>query len=151
MSSVYDIPDKKTLDEIMASSYDIVVIDIYADWCQPCKYLAPKLNILAAKYSSPKVLFCKLNSETGLKQGIQGLPSIEFWVRGNGGQKQLYHTVLGADIDEIENTIAKIAPVSNSNAVASMPSTPAPNPQGFKYKTGSSGGSKQYKTYGKYT
>jgi len=146
MSAVYDIKDKKTLDEIMGSSYDIVIIDIYADWCQPCKFLAPKLDLLAAKYSSPKVLFCKLNSDTGLKPGIQGLPSIEFWVN-----KQLHHTVLGADINEIEATIAKLAPVANNNAVASMPSTPAPNAQGFKYKTGGSSGSTQYKTFGKYT
>lgn len=36
-----------------------VVIDLYADWCGPCKMLAPILEELEAEYEGVK--FCKVN------------------------------------------------------------------------------------------
>ena len=37
----------------------LVVIDLYADWCGPCRMLAPTLAELEAEY--PDVKFCKIN------------------------------------------------------------------------------------------
>lgn len=37
----------------------LVVIDLYADWCGPCKMLAPILNELEGEYTDVK--FCKVN------------------------------------------------------------------------------------------
>lgn len=37
----------------------LVVIDLYADWCGPCRMLAPVLNSLEEDY--PDVKFCKIN------------------------------------------------------------------------------------------
>lgn len=139
MSIVYEIKDKNDLSEVMSSNYNIIIIDIYADWCQPCKYLAPKMEQWAAKYSSPNVLFCKLNSETNLKN-IKGLPTVEFWVNGT-----LHHTVLGADVKKIESTLEKLIPTPN-------PSQTLPSPninEKFNYKYKSVTDTK-YKTFGKY-
>lgn len=41
------------------SSNGLVVIDLYADWCGPCKMLAPTLDELEKEY--PDVKFCKIN------------------------------------------------------------------------------------------
>ena len=108
MSVVFEITNQQTLAEVMNSTYDVVIIDIYADWCGPCKHLAPKLEDLAKQYSAPNILFCKLNSETGLKKSIKGLPTIEFWVNQNGS-KQLYKSVLGAGFPDIKKTLANLA------------------------------------------
>ncbi len=35
------------------------VIDLYADWCMPCKMLAPVLDELEGEY--PNIKFCKVN------------------------------------------------------------------------------------------
>lgn len=40
----------------------LVVIDLYADWCGPCKMLAPILSELESEY--PDVKFCKINVDT---------------------------------------------------------------------------------------
>ena len=149
MSVVYEIKDIKTYNEVMGSSYDIVIVDIYADWCGPCKYLAPKLEELAKQYSSPNILFCKLNSETGIKKEVKGLPTIEFWVSSQQGGKQLFHTVLGADFNEIKATLAKLAPPPQQAQQAQQQGVVQEAKTGFKNKSGNDG--RQYKTYKSYS
>ena len=39
------------------------VIDFYADWCQPCKKLSPKLNKMAAEFGG-SVCFYKINVDS---------------------------------------------------------------------------------------
>ena len=37
----------------------LIIIDLYADWCGPCKMLAPVIESLEGEY--PSVKFCKIN------------------------------------------------------------------------------------------
>jgi thioredoxin 1 len=57
------------------------VIDFYADWCQPCKMLAPILEELATEYEG-KINIYKVNTEEQQELasvfGIQSIPSILF-------------------------------------------------------------------------
>lgn len=57
------------------------IIDFYADWCGPCKKVAPILKELAAKYKD-QIIFYKVNvdNEKELAQafGIQSIPTILF-------------------------------------------------------------------------
>lgn len=147
-SIVYEIKDKKSLDEVMNSSYSIVIIDIYADWCQPCKYLEVELEKIAQRYSSPNIIFTRLNVETNLRPNVAGLPSIEFWVN-----RKLFHTVVGSDVPEIQATLNKLTqPAGTAQAAAteqqlSIPGGPPPV-QGYKNKSADKG--TLYRTYGTY-
>jgi len=57
------------------------VIDFYADWCRPCRYVAPIMEELAEEYNG-NVIFFKVNvdNEKELAQvfGIQSIPSVLF-------------------------------------------------------------------------
>ena len=46
-----------------------VVIDFYADWCQPCQALMPTVHHFAEKYEG-KIKFCKVNIQDNRKLAI---------------------------------------------------------------------------------
>lgn len=58
----------------------LAVIDLYADWCGPCKMLAPILAELEAEY--PDIKFCKVNvdHERELAEAfrVQSIPLVAF-------------------------------------------------------------------------
>jgi thioredoxin 1 len=72
--------------EVLQSSIPVVV-DFWAIWCGPCKFLAPVVDELATEYAG-KVKFTKLNTdddqEIAIKYGIFGIPTLKVF---RGGQE----------------------------------------------------------------
>ena len=58
----------------------LVVIDLYADWCGPCRMLAPVLAALEEEY--PDVKFCKINvdddPELAKAFNVSSIPMVAF-------------------------------------------------------------------------
>ena len=50
---------KENFEDEVEQSDRLAVIDLYADWCGPCKLLAPIMEELEREY--PNVKFCKIN------------------------------------------------------------------------------------------
>ena len=57
------------------------IVDFYADWCQPCKMVAPVLEDLAREYAG-KIMIYKVNTEEEQELasvfGIQSIPTLLF-------------------------------------------------------------------------
>ena len=56
-----------------------VLVDFYADWCGPCKMIAPSLEQLAKEYAGKIDIYkVDVDKETELAQvfGIQGIPAL---------------------------------------------------------------------------
>lgn len=74
------------------------IIDFYADWCQPCKMVAPILEELSKEYEG-KINIYKVNTEeeTELSAafGIRSIPSILFCPKN--GQPQMAQGALPKD------------------------------------------------------
>ena len=142
MSRVLKIREAQDISNIL-SSYRIVVIDSYADWCYPCKMMEPKYEELAARYSSSDVCFSKCNAELELIQ-VKGLPSIDIYVNG-----ALYTNILGADVKRLEETLKQLVPQQPQQPQQPQgqhPQQPQQSQQGYKSKNSGS----TYKSYGSY-
>lgn len=75
-----------TFSEEVLNADGPVLIDYWAEWCGPCKMIAPILDELAEEYGE-KVKIVKLNidenPETPPKYGIRGIPTLMLFKDGN--------------------------------------------------------------------
>jgi len=58
----------------------VSLIDVWADWCMPCKLIAPIIDELAEKYEEENVKICKLNldeaEDLATELGIMAIPTV---------------------------------------------------------------------------
>ncbi len=95
-----------TFDQEVIKSDTPVLVDFWADWCAPCKMIAPLVDELAEEYDG-QVKFAKLdvdsNPQTAMTYGVRGIPTLLIF---SGGQpvKQVVgavpKSVLKKNLDE---------------------------------------------------
>jgi thioredoxin len=81
-SPVHSIASEDEFNKIVEGSGDrLLAFDLYANWCFPCKRLAPLLEKIALEHSS-QVTFFKINVDKlpGVAQsfGVDGIPHVAF-------------------------------------------------------------------------
>ncbi|MBI76330.1 MAG: thioredoxin [Rhodospirillaceae bacterium] len=78
MSDPVEITDQNFQQEVLNSETPVLV-DFWADWCQPCKMIAPVVQQIAEEYDG-KVKIGKLdvdsNQQTSQAMGIRGIPAL---------------------------------------------------------------------------
>ncbi|WP_423906357.1 thioredoxin TrxA [Candidatus Spongiihabitans sp.] len=84
-NNIVHVSDQSFKEEVLKSDGP-VLIDYWAEWCGPCKMIAPILEQLADEYGE-KIKIAKLNiddnPETPPKYGIRGIPTLMLFKNGN--------------------------------------------------------------------
>jgi thioredoxin 1 len=84
MAEILNTTDTEFSDTVSESD-KLVVVDMWAEWCSPCKMMEPVLEEIAEEYSD-KLEVVKLNidqnQDTPLKFGVMNIPTLIFFRNG---------------------------------------------------------------------
>jgi thioredoxin 1 len=95
---VPEITTKEDKDSLIMNN-KVVVVDVYADWCGPCKTSGPLFAELYDKYKD----LCKLvkeNVDLRLSPTVQVVPTFQIFVEG-----KLKSQITGANLGEVESVL----------------------------------------------
>lgn len=102
----YKFTDANFHEEVLQSEIPVLV-DFYADWCGPCKMMAPLIEELAEKYDG-KIKIGKLNVDenpnTAVQYKVMSIPT--FLVFQNG---EKVHSMAGAlPLKQLESMLQQV-------------------------------------------
>ena len=78
-----DIVNTEQLNKIIEDS-EILLVDMYAEWCGPCKMLSPILEDISKKYTTIKVVKIDVdkNSDAAKNYNVKSVPTVLFFYNG---------------------------------------------------------------------
>jgi thioredoxin 1 len=87
--NITEFTDQNFEEEVLKSTQPVLV-DFWAEWCQPCRMLAPTIEKLAKDYAG-KIKVGKVdtdsNRDVSLKYGISAIPTVLLFKNGDVLQK----------------------------------------------------------------
>ncbi|MEO8609077.1 MAG: thioredoxin domain-containing protein [Chloroflexota bacterium] len=92
--STFEATDQDFKTQVLESALP-VLIEFTADWCPPCKMLAPIVHELADKYAGKLrvgMLDSDINTEAVQQYGVMGLPTLILFVDGKPAERIVGYT-----------------------------------------------------------
>ena len=88
----------------LISNNKVVVVDVYGDWCGPCKAIEGKYNQMAQQYSRGGLCaVVKEDVDKKISTGVRGVPLFQFFFKG-----QPAGVITGADIGSVEKKLMQL-------------------------------------------
>ncbi|XP_071847688.1 thioredoxin-like [Apostichopus japonicus] len=103
---VKQIANMAELDAALKEAGDkLVIVDFYAEWCGPCKRIAPDIKKLAEEHTD--VVFLKVDvdeaEDVAAAKGIEAMPTFHFY---KSGDKVVEFT--GANLEQLKKHLDEL-------------------------------------------
>lgn len=79
-------------EEVVLKSEKPVIVDFWAEWCGPCRMVAPVMEEISKEYADKAIVAkCDVdnNPQVTLKFGIRNIPTVLFFKDGKVADKQI--------------------------------------------------------------
>jgi len=109
--------------DALLSTTRYVIVDFYADWCGPCKMIAPHFLKMASTYSIPGFLaFAKVDVDkvgsVARKYGVTAMPTFMFFKEGKQVAVNGNITIQGANLPTLMQAAEKMGKLAKEKAAA---------------------------------
>ena len=125
---VVDVTEETFAETVVQQSMTVpVVVDLWAEWCGPCKQLSPVLEKLAGEYEG-RLLLAKVdvdaNQQIAAAFQVQSIPSVVAVVKGQ--PVPLFQgAVPEQQVRQVFDELLRVAEANGVNGRVSAPSQPA--------------------------
>ncbi|CAJ2507380.1 Uu.00g085660.m01.CDS01 [Anthostomella pinea] len=111
-NKIHHINSGAELDALFRST-TYVAVDFFADWCGPCKVIAPQYQALADKHAIPGVLaFAKVNvdhaQDAARTYGVSAMPTFMFFKEGKQVAVNGHKMIQGANVPDLRAAAEKL-------------------------------------------
>ncbi|KAI2469113.1 thioredoxin domain-containing protein [Annulohypoxylon bovei var. microspora] len=120
--SLHHLSSLAELQSLFAST-TYVAVDFYADWCGPCKTIAPHYEALARQHSAPGVLaFAKVNvdaaQDAARAHAVTAMPTFMFFKDGRQVAVNGQPVIRGADPRALSAAAEKLGGLAKKRMAA---------------------------------
>ena len=102
--SILDNIESSEHKEWVIQNNKVVVVDVYGDWCGPCKSIEPRYKEMTKQYSrAGECAVVKEDIDKKITTNIRGVPTFQFFFKG-----QPAGIITGGDIRGVENKLIQL-------------------------------------------